>query len=617
MRIPSDDGPGISDRGGRRHRRDCVGDHRRLRSMRRAATSVLAMLLAARAGGIAAAADKPPATRLVVEIIVDQLRGDLALRSRDRWSSGGFRRLYEQGAVFSDAHHGHANTETIVGHATLATGADPSVHGMVGNVWLDRAKGDPHYNIEDSASEIVGSDSRPGPGKDGDKGDKAGAATGTNGHADVSKPCRGRSPQTMLAPTIADSVAQAGRGKAKVFAVSLKDRAAVPMGGHTGKALWMSDATGQFESSSYYYPDRKLPAWVVSWNKAHHADHYDGKSWKLLLPAKTYRFIGKDDQPWESPPAGMTRTFPHRFDRSRLGDGFYPALEASPFGDDLLVDFTRALIHSEHLGHDSVVDYLSVSFSSNDYIGHRYGPDSLEMEDEVLRIDRRIAELMKAADDAAGSGHTLFVLTADHGVAEPPEELAAQKIDGGHILLSAAENTAAAVKIAKRVGTGFIRRWPPYIYLDRDALLSHGIEPEAAERSVAAEIAKLPGVAFAFTRGDIQGGKLPDTLVARSAARSFHPERSGDIHVVAKPGWQISFELPTSSQFATGHGTPWDYDTFVPLIFCGPGVPHAVIDRRVDATDVAPTIAALIGVPAPARATGDVLAEAVRKAPHR
>ncbi len=617
VRIPSDDGPDICHCEGGRHRRNCGGDDRTRSRVRCAGAAALAALLVVRFGGVAAGAEKPPATRLVVEIVVDQLRGDLALRSRDRWSSGGFRRLYDHGAVFSDAHHGHANTETIVGHATLATGTDPSVHGMVGNVWLDRAKGDPHYNIEDSGSEIVGHDSRPASGKAGDKGDKAGATTGANGHADIRKPCSGRSPQTMLAPTIADSVVTAGGGKAKVFAVSLKDRAAVPMGGYTGKALWMSDATGEFLSSSYYYPDRKLPAWVTSWNKAHHADHYDGKTWKLLLPAKTYRFAGKDDQPWELPPAGMTRTFPHRLERSRLADGFYPALEASPFGDELLVDFTRELIRSEHLGRDSVVDYLSVSFSSNDYIGHRYGPDSLEMEDEVLRIDRRIAELMKAADDAAGMGHTLFVLTADHGVAEPPEELAAQKIDGGHILLSAAENTAAALRIAKRVGTGFIRRWPPYIYLDRDALLSHGIEPEAAERSVAAEIAKLPGVAFAFTRGDIQGGKLPDTLVARSVARSFHPERSGDIHVVAKPGWQISFELPTSNQFATGHGTPWDYDTFVPLIFSGPGVPHAVVDRRVDATDVAPTIAALLGVPAPARATGHVLAEAIRKPPHR
>src|SRR5205085_4809 len=197
-----------------------------------------------------------------------------------------------------------------------------------------------------------------------------------------------------------------------VFAASLKDRAAVPMAGFAGKALWFSDASGEFISSSYYYPDGKLPAWAASWNGSHRANRYDGRSWTLLLPRKTYRFAAGDDKPWEVPPSGMTRTFPHRFDRSRLGDGFYPALEASPFGDELVVDFTRALLRAEHLGRDGVVDFLSVSLSSNDYVGHRYGPDSLEMEDEVLRVDRMIADLMRAADEVAGPGHTLFVLTA-------------------------------------------------------------------------------------------------------------------------------------------------------------------------------------------------------------
>jgi predicted AlkP superfamily pyrophosphatase or phosphodiesterase len=575
---------------------DAITRIRRVVRTRFAVTVAAAAVLFATESG--ARHHAPPAVRLVLQITVDQLRGDLALRCRDRWSKDGFRRLYDQGAVFSDAHHGHANTETIVGHATLATGADPSVHGMVGNVWLDRTKGDLHYNVEDPATEIVGNDSA---------GTRA-----AGGRSDVMKPAHGRSPVALLAPTIADAIASAGGGKARIFSIALKDRAAVPMGGHAGKALWMSEKTGEFISSTYYSPDRKLPRWASTWNAAHPADRFDGRSWTLLLDPKSYRFAHRDDMPWESPPAGMSRVFPHRFDRVRLGDGFYSAIEASPFGDDLLADFTRALLREEHLGRDSVVDYLSVSLSALDYIGHRYGPDSLEMEDEVLRVDRVIARIMKAADDAAGSGHTLFVLSADHGVEAPPEELAAEGIDSGRIILSAVEKTATVVKLEKRVGTGFIRRWPPYVYLDRDALLAHGIEPGAAESQVAGEIAKLPGVAAAFTRGDIQGGKLPDTLVARAVTRSFHPERSGDIHVVSKPGWQISYELPTSNQFATSHGTPWDYDTFVPLIFAGPRVPHAVVNHYVDATDVAPTIAALLGIPPPSKATGHALPEAIK-----
>ena len=556
------------------------------------------------------AADKPPVTRLVVEIVVDQLRGDLPLRHQKQWSDGGFRRLYDRGAVFSDAHHGHANTETIVGHATLATGADPSVHGMVGNAWLERSTGDLRYNVEDPRFEIVGNDEKPE--TEWSVAAKERAPKSANGHVHA-KPRRGRSPEALLAPTIADAIAAAGGGKGKVFAVSLKDRGAVPMGGRAGKAFWLSDATGEFISSTYYYPDRKLPEWASGWNAERRADGYSGRTWTLLLAPKLYRSAGSDDMPWEAPPRGMKRTFPHRFDRTALGDGFYAALQASPFGDDLLVSFARALIREERLGRDDVTDYLSVSFSSPDYVGHRYGPDSLEMEDEVIRVDRAIAKLLEAADDAAGPGRTLFVLTADHGVVDPPEALARKEMPGGRVFLSAAERSAAAVKLSKKVGTSFVRRWPPYIYLDRDALLSHNIEPDAAERAIATEMAKLPGVAAAYTRGDIQGGRLPDTLMARAVTRSFHPDRSGDIHIVSKPGWQISFELPTSSQFATGHGTPWHYDTYVPLVFAGPNVPHVVVKRRVDATDVAPTIAALLGIAPPAKTTGQVLAEAIRK----
>ena len=187
--------------------------------------------------------------RLVLQITVDQLRPDLALQSRERWSKHGLRRLYDHGVVFSDAHHAHANTETIVGHATLASGSDPSVHGLIGNAWFDRGTSDIRYNIEDSRYAIVG--------------DYA-AAKGAAGHPEVRKQVRGRSPDSLLVPTIADSISKAGGGRAKVFAVSLKDRAAVPMAGRTGKALWWLDATGEFISSAYYYPDRKLPPWALA-----------------------------------------------------------------------------------------------------------------------------------------------------------------------------------------------------------------------------------------------------------------------------------------------------------------------------------------------------------------
>ncbi|HEY2773485.1 MAG TPA: alkaline phosphatase family protein [Candidatus Binatia bacterium] len=533
-----------------------------------------------------------PKVRLILQITVDQLRADLPLRIRDRWTKDGFRRLYENGAVFTEAHHGHANTETIVGHATLATGADPSVHGMIGNTWLDRTTGAMHYNIEDPAYDVVGND---------------GAAVPVAGHAEAGRPCRSRSPLALLAPTLAEQVA-ASDGRAKVFAVSLKDRAAVPMAGRAGKAFWWSDATGEFISSSYYFPDHRLPAWAVAWNAKHGADHLDGQAWTLLLDPSTYVERAKDDMPWEVPPAGMSRVFPHRLDRSVLGKSYYAAVEASPFGDDLELDFVRRLMRAEGLGRDDVTDYLSVAFSANDYIGHRYGPDSLEIEDELLRLDRAIAKLLETADEYAGKGRTLVVLTADHGIAEPVDELRAEGKDAGHVVLSEIEKSDGILRLEKRFGRDFIRRqWPPYVYLDTDALKRRHVDPETAARALAFELAKAPGVAAAFTREQIESGQLPKTDVARAVARSFYSNRSGDIHVVPKPGWQISFEGETATQFATGHGTPWDYDTHVPLVFEGAGVPHVTVDRRVETVDVAPTLAALAGVPAPARATGHAL----------
>jgi predicted AlkP superfamily pyrophosphatase or phosphodiesterase len=542
-----------------------------------------------------------PAPRLVLQITVDQLRADLPLRCRDRWGEGGFRRLYDEGVVFSDAHFGHANTETVVGHATLATGADPSVHGMVGNAWYDRESRAMHQNVDDPRYAAAGNLTGSGASLPADAG-----------HGAAAKKSAGRSPAAMLAPALADSFTLAGGGRAKVFSVSMKDRAAVPMGGRSGKSLWWSDTSGEFVSSTYYYPDSRLPEWARAWNRRREAVRMSGRTWTLLLPPSTYRYAAADDMPWEEPPEGMTRTFPHRYDRGALKDGFFSALVASPFGDELVAGFVRALLQGEEVGRDDVVDYVSVSLSSTDYIGHRFGPDSLETEDQMLRVDRVIAQLMKAADDAAGPGRTLFVLSADHGVAEPVDEQKAEGHDSGRIVLSSLLAGEPVRALEKRFGGPLVTQtWPPYVYLDDGALRRRGVDPVQVQRALAAEIAKAPGVAAVFTRDQIEHDRLPRTDVARAVRRGFHPGRSGDLHVVAKPRWQIAYEGPKVAPYATGHGTPWDYDSAVPLVLAGAGLPAKVVSRRVGVADAAPTVAALAGVPAPARATGKPLPEAV------
>lgn len=546
--------------------------------------------------GPAARANAKNKIRFVLQITIDQLRADVALRDRDRWLKGGFRKLYDNGVVFSDARHAHANTETIVGHVTLATGADPSVHGMVGNVWFDREGHSLRYNIHDSRYAAVGNDGS------GAKADPA-----------ATRAAGGRSPEAMLAPTIADSIALAGQGNAKVFAVSLKDRGSVPMAGRAGRAYWWSFVTGKFLSSTYYYPSGRLPDWARQWNDQRRADGLRKRSWDLLLDPKTYRQAGQDDMSWEVPPAAMTPIFPHRFVRGASRSDFYTAVAASPFGDHLLLDFTRELIREEHIGEDDVVDYISVGFSSADYIGHRYGPSSLEMEDEVLRLDRVIYALLHAVDDEVGLDHTLVVLSSDHGVAEVPELLAAEGLDGGEISLSQIQGEEAVERLVARCGGRLLERlWPPYVYVDHEALARNGIDVATATGELAAEIAKADGVEAAFVREDIESGNLPDTDAARAVRRSFHAGRSGDIHVVAKPGWQIAYEGEMSAGYVTGHGTPWDYDTHVPLVIKGPGIPHEVVSRPVETVDVAPTIAALLGIDPPLRATGKVLPETLR-----
>lgn len=593
---------------------------RRLQATAAVFSAVVAVLVAAAPaspaarddGGTPVAGPLPaPGIRLVLQITVDQLRGDLAARVRDRWSRGGFRRLHEQGAVFTDAHHRHANTETVVGHATLATGADPSVHGMVGNAWLERATGRIRYTVEDERFPLVGG---------------AGASAeppGRDGARSVAR-TEGRSPEALLAPTLADAIANAGRGaagsdgphpapsRAEVWSLSLKDRAAIAMGGRSARSLWWSNDKGEFVSSTWYFPDGRLPSWVVAWNDAHPTSRFDGRTWDLLLPAATYLAAGRDDAPWELPLPGMGRTFPHRFDREAMGDGFHRALAASPFGDRILLDFARELLRKADVGRDDTVDYVSVSFSSLDWVGHYHGPQSLEAEDALLRLDRSIEALLDTVDEEVGLEHVLVVLSSDHGVAEPPGEVLAEGGDAGRVSLAAACASPAAKAVAARAGCEPVARtWPPYVYLDRAALAAHGADAGRTADALASVLAKTDGVSAAFAPARIDDAAAARDPVALAVRRSFHPDRSGDVHVVTRSGWQFVYEGPAAAPFATGHGTPWRSDSFVPLVFTGPGVPRASVDRRVETVDVAPTIAALLGIAPPAAATGAVLAEAL------
>jgi predicted AlkP superfamily pyrophosphatase or phosphodiesterase len=547
------------------------------------------------ATGAAREHNKP---RLILQITVDQLRGDLPGRYYDRFGEGGFRYLMEHGTVYRNAHHGHANTETIVGHTTLATGADPAVHGMVGNVWLDRTSGQLTYNVEDARYPIL----------------SKGAGVDKKTEIDpTQKTARsnGRSPSRILVSTFSDELMLSHGGNSKVFGVSVKDRGAISMAGHTGKAFWFSKQSGEFITSRFYYD--QYPEWVVDWNEGKPASRYAGKSWRLLHDQSTYLFGAADDRPYETALPGYGRTFPHPF--GEPGDKYFTTLlTVSPAGDELTLDFSRALIENEGLGRDATPDYLAISFSATDYVGHVFGPSSLESEDNILRLDRTLAELFRFVDAHVGLDKTLIVLSADHGGPEAPGYLAELGFEADYIDPRAFDKEGAIAALKERFGVGkelISTYFHPYLYLNREEIRTKGLDQLEVARAVAEEVSRFDGVALAIPSGALASGGLPDTPLIESILRNYNPRRSGDIYLVFDPNRFINdFDGLT---VASTHGSPWRYDSYVPIMFAGPGIPPRQISRPVETIDIAPTLSLLVGAKPPTGSFGAPLAEVIRQ----
>jgi len=540
------------------------------------------------------AADKNSPPKLVLQITIDQLRGDLPTRYYDRLGQGGFRFFWESGVVYRNAHHAHANTETIVGHATLATGAHPSNHGMVGNLWFDRETGLVTYNVEDSRYRLLTADADVDADAEIDPTQRA-ANT------------EGRSPSAILVSTFSDELRSHTGGRSKAIGVSVKDRGAISMAGHAGTAFWFSKSGGEFVTSNYYLD--QYPQWVVDWNKKQLPQQYAGKSWQLMHAKQDYLFGASDDREWEADVGGFGRIFPHSY-----GDGnspyFTTLLTLSPAGDELVLDFAKAALMGEKLGQGAYTDYLSVSFSSTDYVGHVFGPSSLEAEDNILRLDRSLAELLKFVDQRVGLNNTLVVLSADHGGPDSPGYLNSLGVPAGYVDPDLWDKEAAIGRIKSQFGIDgeLIERYAhPYIYFSNDISSNPDLNHVALEASVAEELSKFPGVSLAVSSTALRNGNVPDTSLHRSVLNNFHPKRSGDLFIVFEPNWFINdFDGLT---VAATHGSPWQYDTFVPIVFAGAGLGPKVINRKVHTTDIAPTLSAFLGVKPPSGSQGELLKE--------
>lgn len=523
--------------------------------------------------------------RLVLQITIDQMRGDFPMRYKDRLGEGGFRYLMEKGTHYTNAHFQHADTETPVGHTALFTGTYPAYNGIVAGNWFDMDKGRVIYNCEDDRYPLLGK---------------------------APEEAKGRAPTNILSSTIGDELVISNNGQSRVFSVSIKDRGAIIPGGHTGKAFWYSKSDGSFISSSYYY--KEYPDWVQQWNGKKLADRYKDTSWNLLHDISTYVFGKDDDRPFETDMFGLGTTFPHPV----KGDSkyFYTSLIATPFGDELTADFAKALIKEEKMGQGTHTDFMAISFSVTDYIGHLFGPSSLEAEDNVLRVDRLLADLFQFIDEQVGLDHTLIILSADHGMSEAPEYMQDMGFDIGRLTSETVISGTIKAALHKQLGVSgdVIRLYEhPYVYLNEEEIRKSRYSVAEIESAVAKEIIKIPGIIGAMTKTDLLKGSFAPTPVNMTILNNFHPKRSGHIHVIADQFWYFYYEMDTTTKITAIHCSPWTYDTYVPLFFAGHGVPAQRVTRPVTPYDIAVTIATQLEIKPPSGSVGIPLDEVLQR----
>ena len=521
----------------------------------------------------------PPKIKLVLGIVIDQFRYDYLTRFEDQFGEGGFKRFLNGGAVFSNAHYPYTPTVTACGHAVFMSGAAPNENGIIANEWWDRETGKRITSVSDPNTKLLGG-----------------------------REATGASPHRFLSSTIGDQLKLITNGQSKVIGISLKDRAAIlPAGKKPNGAYWYDLSTGKIVSSTYYFPD--LPAWVKQFNQENAADKYFGKKWEKLLPEAAYARSLPDDSPFEKWAYG--KTFPHTITggEDKPGSKFYGQFEATPFANEMLVKLAQAAIENEQLGADDVTDVLTVSFSANDILGHYLGPNSPEAQDITLRTDRMLADFLTFVDKKVGLQNTLIAFTADHGVAPVPEH--AQTLGMGGRMEVKEVTDAINNALSKQFGE---EKWVlafPYgnVYLDYAAMERRKVSHETAERVASEAIKRLKGIAECFTRTEILNGQLPRTRVANSVALGFNTERNGDLVAIPKPFWMFG----EASPLATTHGSPYSYDTHVPVIFYGAGVKAGMFTTVSSPLDIAPTLAAILKLEPPSNAVGQILGEAIRK----
>lgn len=505
---------------------------------------------------------------LVVLIVIDGFRYDYLVRFREHFVDGGFERLLRDGATLTNARYRHATTDTCPGHAAIATGTWGDLNGIVANEWFDAESGRTPYCVDSG------------------------------------------SPRHLLRQTVGDLLKQASGGHAQVISVAGKREAAILLGGQRADAAYWSDKENRIVTSNHYRS--LMPRWAREFNAGSPVSAYAGKQWERILPIADYSALWHDDEPAEDD--GIGRTFPHPLggDGSKPDPTFHAAFKYTPFANQRLAEFAMQAIREEGLGRDETTDLIAVSLSANDGVGHRYGPDSHEVFDIVVRTDRLLARLFEFLEQEVGLDRTLIVLTADHGVAPLPE--VARKLTpgtpAGRISETAlVEWVTAALDAAygrSESGPWVVFHDYPNLFLNERALSGKHVAVVEAAALVKRRLEELPGIERAFTRSELERWRetpardVPERVQAM--LHSFHPERSG--HVVYHV---LPFHLVRDR--GTNHGTYWDYDTHVPLLWLGGGLRPGVYSAPATPADIAPTLVNLLKIPDAPEMQGRVLVE--------
>ncbi|WP_299162099.1 alkaline phosphatase PafA [uncultured Eudoraea sp.] len=532
-------------------------------------------------------ADKP---KLVVGIVVDQMRFDHLYKYQERFSNGGFKRIMRDGFNYKNTQYNYIPTVTAAGHASIYTGTTPSAHGIIGNTWYQRSSKQVITNIGDSNELIVGT-------------------TDVNSY--------GASPRNLLTTTITDQLRMGTNFRAKVISVSLKDRGAILPGGHAANAAYWHDwksSPGYFVSSSYYMDE--LPKWVTSFNKLEKSNSYLSDSWSTLYPIESYTASAPDDNNYERALGGKTSaTFPYDYksmrERYREIGAEFQLIWVTPTGNSLLTDFAIEAIKSEGLGTDDITDFINISYSVPDVIGHTFGPQSVEFEDVILRLDRDIENLLKSLDATVGTGNYLLFLTSDHGSVPVASYLADHKLPAGLAHINQYE-TALLTHLNSKYGTNqWIENFDgEAVYLNRDVIKQKKLSLRAVQQEAADFLMTLDEITGALTASDLQSQSYSYGM-KQMLQNGYHSKRSGDVLLIFKPGFIQNLDPRITMQKIKGttHGSGYAYDTHVPMLWFGNSIPKGKSVRKVSVVDIAPSIAQILNIPYPSGTSGEPLIE--------